>query len=62
MYVHMHASGCLRQMNRETISDSRVQLRFQRSCWRRKSRKCAGTIVRLIAPSTRSVTRQSRST
>ncbi len=57
----MHASGCLCQMNRETISDSRVQLRFHRSCWRRKSRKWAGTIVRLIAFDSY-VTLQSRST
>src|SRR2546421_48950 len=36
-------------MNDETISDSRVQERFQRSCWRMNCLNVLGTIVWLMA-------------
>jgi hypothetical protein len=39
----------LRHTNVATMSDSRVQLRFQRSCWIMNVRNVAGTIVWLTA-------------
>jgi hypothetical protein len=44
-YVDSAAIGCLRQMNVPTISDSRVQERFQRSCCVMNCLNSLGTIV-----------------
>src|SRR3954453_13800408 len=49
MYTAMAAIGFFFQMNVDTISDSRVQERFQRVCCFMNCWKVSGTIVGLTA-------------